>query len=64
MAEKVRCTVVGPAEVDGVAAPGTVELDPDVYNIGALVEAGHVEVSPPTDPAPDDGAAGTARKKK
>ncbi|GIH76140.1 hypothetical protein [Planobispora longispora] len=64
MAEKIKCKVIGPAEVDGVAAPGTVELDPDVVNIGALVYAGHIEVPKSVDldklPDPTPDAGGTA----
>jgi len=59
VAEKIKCKVIGPAEVDGVAPGGTVELDPDVTNIEALVYAGHVEVPKSVDlgklpePTPD-----------
>jgi hypothetical protein len=35
--------VIGPCAVDGVEPGGTVELDPAVVNIAALVDAGHVE---------------------
>jgi hypothetical protein len=46
MADKnmVRCKVVGPWPVLDVEAPGEVDLDADVYNIDALVQAGHVEI--------------------
>lgn len=56
----VRCKVVGPAEVLGVAAPGVVELDPDVYNIHALVYAGHVQVL--AESAPDTDTATKSRR--
>lgn len=74
MAEKIKCKVIGPAQVDGVAAPGTVVLDPEVYNIEALVYAGHIEdpaqadADQPPDVPPADGGASTsasgARKAK
>lgn len=44
----VRCKVIGPWPVLDVEAPGEVDLDADVYNIDALVSAGHVEVLKPS----------------
>lgn len=44
-AEKVRAKVIGPRRVGGVEPGGTVDLDPSEVNIGALVEAGHIEIS-------------------
>lgn len=45
--DKVKCKVVGPRPVAGVTQGGTVELDPERYNVDALVAAGHVEVAKP-----------------
>lgn len=42
MGQAHRYEVIGDQEVDGVGKGGTVELDPDVVNIPALVQAGHV----------------------
>lgn len=35
--------VIGPFEVDGKAKGEIVDLDPEVINISALVQGGHVE---------------------
>lgn len=70
MADKIKCKVIGTSEVDGVAPGGTVELDPDVVNIEALVYAGHVEVPKSVDvdklsaPTPDVPPAGDAAGRK
>lgn len=42
--DKVRARVIGSHEVAGVAAGGTVDLDPAEVNVPALVEAGHIEI--------------------
>lgn len=36
-------TVTGPFKIDGVAPGGTVDLDGQVVNVDALLEAGHVK---------------------
>lgn len=43
--EKVRAKVIGSREVAGTAPGGTVDLNPAEVNIGALAEAGHIEIS-------------------
>lgn len=35
--------VVGPFEVDGKSKGEVVDLDPEVINIPALIEGGHIE---------------------
>lgn len=43
--DRIRATVTGPNEVAGVAPGGTVELDPELVNVAALVEGGHVQLT-------------------
>ncbi|WP_062441268.1 hypothetical protein [Herbidospora daliensis] len=50
MAAKRRFHVVGPHAVDGVPPGRTVTLDPDVVDVDALVEAGHIAVKAPAAP--------------
>jgi hypothetical protein len=50
VAEAVKCTVIGPCPIVGVDGKdvntgGTVELDPAVTNIPALITGGHVELA-------------------
>lgn len=54
MAETVKCTVTGLCPIVGVDGKdvnpgGTVELDPAVTNVSALVDGGHVELARKTD---------------
>lgn len=54
MAETVKCTVIGPCPIVGVDGKdvnpgGTVELDPAVTNVQALIDGGHVEPARKTD---------------
>lgn len=44
-------TVIGPRRIEGVAAGGTVELDPVRHNIPALITAGHVKPKAAARPA-------------
>lgn len=44
MADTIKCKVIGTQEIDGVAPGGFAELDPQMVNIRALIEAGLVEV--------------------
>jgi len=55
--------VAGEHIVAGVEPGGTVELDPDVYNIPALVAAGHLEPVP-DDPEPEAPAGRPERKRR
>ncbi len=59
---KVKCKVIGPEEVLGVAAPGEVEVDDEVYNLPAMVQGGHVEVIAET--APKETAAPSGRSSR
>jgi hypothetical protein len=43
--EKIRAEVIGPCPIDGVPPGGTVDLDPTVTNVGALVTGGHIRLS-------------------
>lgn len=50
MAETVSCTVIGPCPIVGadgkdVNPGGVVELDPDITNIPALIEGGHIRMA-------------------
>lgn len=52
----VRATVVGSCRVAGVEPGGTVELDPELVNVPALVEGGHIELQDTPAAAPAPGA--------
>lgn len=41
-----RYTVIGPRRINGVTKGRTVDLDPAVYNINALIDAGHIKPKP------------------
>lgn len=56
VADTIACKVIGPAKIDGVSAPDTVELDPEVTNVGALVDAGHIQLPKATGLEAADGA--------
>ena len=50
----MRVEVIGPNRIGGARKGETVDLDPDVVNVPALVAAGHVRVladEPKPDPA-------------
>lgn len=40
----MKLRVIGPFEVDGKSKGEIIDLDPEVYNIQALVDGGHVEL--------------------
>lgn len=42
----MKFTVTGPFPVGDVAPGGTVDLDPDMTNVDALLAAGHIEAAP------------------
>lgn len=41
----IKAKVIGELPVCGVTAGGYVDLDPEKYVIGALVDGGHIELS-------------------
>jgi len=45
----VKAKVVGPNPICGVHTGNTVEIDTDLYNVSALVDAGHIELSKQTE---------------
>jgi hypothetical protein len=45
MADTIKAKVIGELPVCGVSTGGYVDLDPDKYNIQALVDGGHIELS-------------------
>lgn len=42
----MKYTVTGPFPVGDVAPGGTVDLDPEVVNVDALLESGHITPAP------------------
>lgn len=53
----IKAKVIGQCEVSGVAPGGTVDLDPALVNIDALVDGEHVELIPEPKPAKKKGDA-------
>lgn len=43
--ETIKAKVVGPNPILGVHTGNYVDIDPELYSIPALVEAGHIELS-------------------
>lgn len=47
MTRKVKARVTGSRAIAGVETGGTVDLDPEVTNVEALIVGGHIKLIPP-----------------